>query len=207
MNQYNGFIRERLKGPFPEVPLYTIKDAEAVSPHFEAVNYQACMRINRNIEGCYYEAGHVLGAATISINIKQDDLNHRILFSGDIGEPDRPIINNPAVFDAAEYVVMESTYGDRSHEEHQNQDVQKQLRDCINRAVTAGGKIIIPSFALERSQELLFHLNELFLRKEIPSLPVFLDSPMAIRITEVFKQHSELFDQEMMQRLRPVVFR
>ncbi|MDD5700771.1 MAG: MBL fold metallo-hydrolase [Dehalococcoidales bacterium] len=194
--------RERRKGPFPEVPLYTVKDAEAVSPHFEAVNYQACVRINSNIEGCYYEAGHVLGAATISINVNKGDLNHRILFSGDIGEPDRPIINDPAIFNAAEYVVIESTYGDRSHEEHKNQDIQKQLRDCINRTVTAGGNIIIPSFALERSQELLYHLNELFLKKEIPSLPVFLDSPMAIRITEVFKQHAELFDKEMMQRLR-----
>lgn len=194
--------RERRKGPYPEVPLYTVKDAEAVSPHFEAVDYQACVKINNNIEGCYFEAGHVLGAATISINIKQDGLNRRILFSGDVGEPDRPIINDPAIFDAAEYVVVESTYGDRTHEEHKNQDIQKQLRDCINRTVSAGGNIIIPSFALERSQELLYHLNELFLRKEIPSLPVFLDSPMAIRITEVFKQHDALFDKEMMQRLR-----
>jgi metallo-beta-lactamase family protein len=80
-------------------------------------------------------------------------------------------------------------------------DIQKQLRDCINRTVSAGGNIIIPSFALERSQELLYHLNELFLRKEIPPLIVFLDSPMAIRITEVFKRHAELFDKEMMQRL------
>jgi metallo-beta-lactamase family protein len=97
---------------------------------------------------------------------------------------------------------MESTYGDRTHEEHKSIDIQRQLRDCINRTVNAGGNIIIPSFALERSQELLYHLNELFLRKEIPPLVVFLDSPMAIRITEVFRHHAELFDKEMMQRLR-----
>jgi len=194
--------REGRRGPYSEIPLYTIKDAEAVEPHFSAVEYLSCFGINSNVEGCYYEAGHVLGAAVININIRQDGKNHRIIFSGDIGEPDRPIINDPAVFDEAEYIVIESTYGDRTHEEHENTDIQKQLRDCINRTVSAGGNIIIPSFALERSQELLYHLNELFLRKEIPPLIVFLDSPMAIRITEVFKHHADLFDKEMMQRLR-----
>jgi metallo-beta-lactamase family protein len=194
--------REGRRGPYPEIPLYTVKDAEAVEPHFSAVEYLSCVRINSNVEGCYYEAGHVLGAATISINIRQDGQNHRVIFSGDIGEPHRPIINDPTLFDEAEYIVIESTYGDRTHEEHENTDIQKQLRDCINRTVSAGGNIIVPSFALERSQEMLYHLNELFLRKEIPSVPVFLDSPMAIRITEVFKRHAELFDKEMMQRLR-----
>lgn len=194
--------REGRRGPFPEVPLYTREDAEAVGPHLAAVEYLHCISINDNVEGCYYEAGHVLGAATISLNIKKDGKSHRILFSGDIGEPDRPIINDPAIFDEAEYIIIESTYGDRTHEEHKNIDIQKHLRDCINRTVEHGGNIVIPSFALERSQELLYHLNELFLRKEIPPLTVFLDSPMAIKITEVFKRHSELFDKEMMRRLR-----
>jgi len=194
--------REGRRGPYPEIPLYTVEDAEAVEPHFSPVEYLSCVGISSNVEGCYYEAGHVLGAAAININIRQDGKNHRVIFSGDIGEPDRPIINDPTLFDEAEYIVIESTYGDRTHEEHESIDIQKQLRDCINRTVSAGGNIIVPSFALERSQELLYHLNELFLRKEIPSLPVFLDSPMAIRITEVFKHHAELFDKEMMQRLR-----
>ena len=194
--------REGRRGPFPEVPLYTVEDAEAVKPHFSAVEYLACVRIGSDLEGCHHEAGHVLGAAVISIHVQQDGKNHRIVLSGDIGEPDRPIINDPAVLDEAEYIVIESTYGDRTHEEHESIDIQTQLRDCINRTVSAGGNIIIPSFALERSQEVLYHLNELFLRKEIPPLTVFLDSPMAIRITEVFKRHADLFDREMMQRLR-----
>jgi metallo-beta-lactamase family protein len=194
--------REGRRGPHPEIPLYTVEDAEAVKPHFAAVEYLSCVGINSNIEGCYYEAGHVLGAAVISINIRQDGQNHRVIFSGDIGEPHRPIIKDPTLFDEAEYIVIEATYGDRTHEEHENTDIQRQLRDCINRTVSAGGNIIIPSFALERSQELLYHLNELFLRKEIPPLIVFLDSPLAIQITDVFKRHAELFDKEMMQRLR-----
>jgi metallo-beta-lactamase family protein len=194
--------KEERRGPYPEIPLYTVEDAEAVEPHFSAVEYLSCVRINSNVEGCYYEAGHVLGSAVININIKQNGKNHRVIFSGDIGEPERPIIKDPAIFDEAEYIVIESTYGDRTHEEHESIDIQKQLRDCINKTVSAGGNIIIPSFALERSQELLYHLNELFLRKEIPPLIVFLDSPMAIQITEVFKRHADLFDKEMMQRLR-----
>lgn len=194
--------REGRRGPYPEVPLYTTSDAEAVLPHFAAVEYGNCVKVKDSVEGCYHDAGHVLGSASIAITVKLNGEKRRILFSGDIGEPDRPIINDPAIFDKADYVVVEATYGDRTHIEHENTDIQKRLRDCINETITAGGNIVVPSFALERSQELLYHLNELFLRKEIPPITIFLDSPMAIRITEVFKQHAELFDREMMKHLR-----
>lgn len=194
--------REGRRGPYPELPLYTTEDAEAVTPHFVSVDYDNCIRVGDNVEGCFYEAGHVLGSATVAIDIIQDSKQHRILFSGDIGEPDRPIINDPAVFYEADYVVIESTYGDRTHTEHTSTDIQAQLSDCINETVKAEGNIVVPSFALERSQEILYHLNELLLRKEIQPITVFLDSPMAIRITEVFKRHADLFDTEMMQRLR-----
>ena len=193
--------REGRRGPYPELPLYTAKDAEAVVPHFAAVEYGNCVRVKDGVEGCFYDAGHVLGSATVAINITKGSEKRRILFSGDVGEPDRPIINDPAIFDEADYVVIESTYGDRTHAEHKNVDIQVQLRDCINETIKAGGNIVVPSFALERSQELLYHLNELLLHDEIPPITVFLDSPMAIRITEVFKHHAELFDREMMQRL------
>ena len=194
--------REGRRGPYPEVPLYTTQDAEAVEPHFEAVEYKSCVLVKDAVEACYYDAGHVLGSATIAININMDGEKRRILFSGDVGEPDRPIINDPAIFYEADYVVIETTYGNRTHAEHRNIDIQAQLRDCINETIKAGGNIVVPSFALERSQELLYHLNDLFLRDEIPPVTIFLDSPMAIRITEVFKRHAELFDGEMMQRLR-----
>ncbi|KPK23544.1 MAG: MBL fold metallo-hydrolase [Dehalococcoidia bacterium SG8_51_3] len=194
--------REGRRGPYPEVPLYTTQDAEAVEPHFEAVEYKSCVLVKDAVEACYYDAGHVLGSATIAINLNMDGEKRRILFSGDVGEPDRPIINDPAIFYEADYVVIETTYGNRTHAEHRNIDIQAQLRDCINETIKAGGNIVVPSFALERSQELLYHLNDLFLRDEIPPVTIFLDSPMAIRITEVFKRHAELFDGEMMQRLR-----
>jgi len=194
--------REGHRGPYPEVPLYTVKDAEAVAPHFSPISYTECALAGNIFQGCYFEAGHVLGAATVNINIlKNHGQSHPIIFSGDVGEQHRPIINDPELFKEAEYIVIESTYGNRSHEEHRDIDIQNRLRECINRTVSAGGNIIIPSFALERSQELLYHLNELFLKKEIPLLPVFLDSPMAIAITEVFQRHTDLFDNEMAKRL------
>jgi metallo-beta-lactamase family protein len=194
--------REGRRGRYPERPLYTVEDAEAVESRFSDVDYNRCVAVTSGLEGCFYEAGHVLGSATVAVDVSVGSKKRRIIFSGDIGEPDRPIINDPKVFEAADYLVMESTYGDRSHEEHLNLDIQAQLSDVINETVRAGGNIVIPSFALERSQELLYHLNELFLRREVPSLPVYLDSPMAIRITEVFKRHAELYDAEMMAHLR-----
>ena len=194
--------REGRRGPYPELPLYTTKDAEAVAPHFAAVEYGKCVTVKGGVEGCFHEAGHVLGSATVAITITSEGERRRILFSGDIGEPDRPIINDPAIFYEADYVIIESTYGDRTHDEHKSIDIQTQLRDCINETIESGGNIVVPSFALERSQEILYHLNELFLRGEVPPITVFLDSPMSIRITEVFKRHAELFDKEMMRRLR-----
>lgn len=194
--------REGRRGPHPELPLYTTEDAEAVVPHLAAVEYGNCIVVKGDVEVCFYDAGHVLGSAVIAMNITKGSEKRRILFSGDVGEPDRPIINDPAIFDEADYVVIESTYGNRTHAEHKSIDIQAQLRDCINETIKASGNIVVPSFALERSQELLYHLNELFLREEIPPVNVFLDSPMAIRITEVFKRHAELFDREMVRRLR-----
>ena len=193
--------RKRRRGRYPELPLYTTKDAEAVEPHFAAIEYGSCVKVKDGVEGCFYEAGHVLGSATVALNITQNGEKRRILFSGDIGEPDRPIINDPNIFYEADYVVIESTYGNRTHAEHKSIDIQAQLRDYINDTIKVGGNIVVPSFALERSQEILYHLNELFIRDEIPPITVFLDSPMAIRITEVFNRHTELFDREMIQHM------
>lgn len=194
--------REGRRGPYPEVPLYDTRDAENVQPYFAPAEYETCIDVKNSIEGCFYEAGHVFGAATVACDIIQNGRTHRIIFSGDIGEPDRPMINDPKIFYEADYIVIESTYGNRTHAEHKSIDIQTQLGDYINETVAAGGNIVIPSFALERSQEILYHLNELFINNKIPPLEVFLDSPMAIRITEVFKRHSALLDHEMRQLMR-----
>jgi metallo-beta-lactamase family protein len=196
------------KGPYPEVPLYTTEDAQACFPLFLPVEYRQAVPLGDGVEATFYDAGHVLGSSIIRAKVRWNGHppprlasgdagagERIILFSGDIGRPNRPILCDPTVFDAADYVLIESTYGDRLHDEAM--DVKKIIGNVINSTKKAGGNIIVPSFALERSQEILYYINELFLEKAIPSLRIFLDSPMASRITEVFQHHSELFDEQM----------
>jgi metallo-beta-lactamase family protein len=131
----------------------------------------------------------------IKVEVTQEGGNRTILFSGDVGRWDRPILRDPSVFIETDYVVVESTYGDRVHED--SPDISDSLAEIVNSTWKAGGNIIVPSFALQRSQEVLYYLNELLNEDRIPHIMVFLDSPMAVAITEVFKRHSELFDKKM----------
>ncbi len=178
-------------GPYPVVPLYTTADAETCFPQFSPVSYKQPIEIGKGIEAAFYDAGHVLGSSIIKVTANKDGEERTILFSGDIGRPDKPFVCDPTVFKKADYVLVESTYGDRIH--HDTKDIENIIADVINSTKKAGGNIIVPSFALERSQELLYYLNELLLKDQIPHLMVFLDSPMATKITEVFKNHPELF--------------
>jgi len=187
--------REGRKGRYPDVPLYTTADAEACFPLFSRVKYRKSVDLGNDVEATFYDAGHVLGSSIIRVKVRQGGQERIILFSGDIGRPDRPIVCDPTVFDAADYVFIESTYGDRVHQGPE--DTKKEIAEVINTTKKAGGKIIVPSFALERSQEVLYYINELLLAGAIAQLTVFLDSPMAARITKVFKGHPELFDEEM----------
>jgi len=147
------------------------------------------------VEATFYDAGHILGSSIIRAKVRQGGQERIILFSGDIGRPDRPIVCDPTVFDRADYVLIESTYGDRVHKD--TQDIKKLIGNVINSTKKAGGNIIVPSFALERAQEVLYYINELLLENTIPCLMVFLDSPMAAKVTEVFQHHPELFDEQM----------
>ncbi len=192
--------REGRKGPYPEVPLYTTADAQACLPLFAPVDYRQAVPLGDGLEATFYDAGHVLGSSIIRAKVRQDGQERIIIFSGDMGRPDRPIVCDPTVFDEADYVLIESTYGDRVHED--TQDVKKAIGDVINSTKKNGGNIIVPSFALERSQEVLYYINELLLEDAIPHLMVFLDSPMAARITKVFQGHPELFDREMKEFVR-----
>jgi len=187
--------REGRKGPYPEVPLYTTADAEACFPLFSPVRYREAIQLGEGVEATFYDAGHILGSSIIRAKVRQDGQERIILFSGDIGRPDRPIVCDPTVFDRADYVLIESTYGDRVHKD--TEDIKRLIGKVINSTKKAGGNIIVPSFALERSQEVLYYINELLLENIIPRLMVFLDSPMAAKVTEVFQHHPELFDEEM----------
>jgi metallo-beta-lactamase family protein len=192
--------RERRKGPFPEIPLYTVADAKASFPLFTPVRYGEAVPVGEGVSVSFHDAGHVLGSSMIKVGVSQKGENRTILFSGDVGRWDKPILRDPSVFIKTDYVVVESTYGNRLHEDLP--DISDSLAQIINSTWKAGGNIVVPSFALQRAQEVLYYLNELLREDRIPHVMVFLDSPMAIAITEVFKRHSELFDKKMSQLVR-----
>ena len=192
--------RERRKGPHPEIPLYTISDAQNCFPLLSDVNYKESVQIGKDISATFYDAGHVLGSAMIKVTVSQNGDKRSLLFSGDIGRCNKPILQDPTFFTEADYVLVESTYGNRTHDSQNT--IIEDLAEVINSTVKAGGNIVIPSFALERSQEILYYLNELLVTDRIPHLVAFVDSPMAINVTEVFEHHPELFDREMMELIR-----
>jgi metallo-beta-lactamase family protein len=192
--------RQGRKGKFPDVPLYTTADAEACFPLFSPVKYREAVRFGNGVEVTFYDAGHVLGSAIIRAKVRQDGEERIIIFSGDMGRPGRPIVCDPTVFDEADYVLIESTYGDRVHE--QTRSAKETIAEAINYAKEIGGNIITPSFALERSQEVLYYINQLLLENAIPRLKVYLDSPMASKITKIFQQHAELFDKDMTEMVQ-----
>jgi metallo-beta-lactamase family protein len=192
--------KARRKGPYPEVPLYTIDDAKASFPLFSPVEYGKTINIGSGVEATFYDAGHVLGSSMIRVRIRQNGEDRTILFSGDIGRSGKPILRDPTFFEEADYVLVESTYGDRLLEPLEG--AADKLADVINATVKSGGNIVIPSFALERSQEILYYLNKFLIEDRIPHLMVFIDSPMAVSITGVFEHYPELFDEEMVELMR-----
>lgn len=192
--------REERKSPRPIEPLYTCDDALACFELFATVKYKQAIKMDHNVEVTFCNAGHILGSSVVKVKFLLNGESRTILFSGDIGRNDRPIIQDPAVLKEADYIVIESTYGDRIHDTIE--DTRIKLADAVNTAIQAGGNIIVPSFAIERSQEILYYLNELQLENKIPQLRVFLDSPMAVRVTDVFKHHPEMFDEEMTEHMK-----
>jgi len=187
--------KEQRKGKYPEIPLYTQEDAQACSDLFSSVRYRKPLELGQGLRATFYNAGHILGAAMIKVELKNNGQTRTILFSGDVGRWNVPILQDPTIFDQADYVLTESTYGDRLHPD--SATTKDLLAEVINSTYKLGGNIVIPSFALERSQEVLYRLNELLLAKQIPHLKVFMDSPMAINVTEIFQQHAELYDRRM----------
>jgi metallo-beta-lactamase family protein len=192
--------REGRRGPYPEIPLYTIEDAEASLAFFShTVRYAEPVSIGDRFEVSFHDAGHVLGSSMIQVRVSQGARERTLLFSGDVGRWHLPILRDPSLFTRADYVIVESTYGDRLHGDQA--EIADNLAEIINSTYQAGGNIVIPSFALERAQEVLYYLNQLLISNRIPPLSVFLDSPMAISVTEVFKAHPEAYDRDMTRLL------
>ncbi len=192
--------KENRKGPFEEIPLYTGEDVERTLPLVEELNYDRPVTLNDRVSATFRDAGHILGSAMVEIRARDGGNERTLVFSGDIGQWDKPIIRDPSVFRDADYVVMETTYGDRNHEDMSS--VEQRLCDIIDRTVGAGGNLVIPTFAVERAQELMFHLSRLSRKKCFPPILVFLDSPMAVDVTGVFERHPECLDEETLRMFR-----
>jgi len=163
------------------------------------VAYGQPIELGEGLTASLHDAGHILGSAMLELTIQENGQPRRIVFSGDVGQWDKPIIRDPEVFTAADYVVMESTYGTRVHEDFGN--VETRLAQIISETVAGGGNVVIPTFAIERAQELIYHLGSLLGQGRIPDVPVYLDSPMASAVTGVFQRHRECFDEEAWQRI------
>lgn len=192
--------RERRRSPHhPVKPLYTTKDAEKVPPLLTPVEYGKPVTVAAGIKATFKNVGHILGSAMIRLTVENGAKPIRILFSGDVGRWERPILRDPDLPEETDYLVTESTYGDRVHDAVE--DVQTALAKIINVTSNEGGNILIPSFAIERSQELLYYLSRLRQERKIPPLMVFLDSPMAIKVTGVFRRHKDRYDQDMRELL------
>lgn len=192
--------RQGRTGPHPVVPLYTTADAKTCLPLFSPVKYKQPVEIGEGVKAAFCDAGHVLGSSIIKVSVGRNSQRRSVLFSGDVGRPHRPIIHDPTIVDDADYILIESTYGDRVH--RGAEDIKNAIAEVINSTKQAGGNIVVPSFALERAQEVLYYVNELLRKDAIPHIMVFLDSPMAASITKVFQHHPELFDAKMSAFIR-----
>jgi metallo-beta-lactamase family protein len=175
-------------------PVYTTEDVEATLPLFQRVLLHMPTEIAPGLVCETFDAGHMLGSNTILLEYRNGGRPLRVVFSGDVGRRNLPIIPDPERCPPADYLVMESTYGNRLHQ--QQGRVAAKLADIINRTAARGGKIITPSFAVGRTQQLVYVLNELHAQKRIPEIPVFVDSPLAVKTTKVFRAHQDAQDAE-----------
>lgn len=168
----------------PALPLYTQEEAEDSLNYFHVISFEESIQISKNLHATFYYGGHILGASFIRLEYGETS----ILFSGDLGRQNDPLMSAPKGPPSSDFLVIESTYGNRLHD---NTDPMIQLRAIINRTVTRGGSVIIPSFAVGRTQSLLYYLHELKSKKQIPDIPVFVDSPMATDATKIFARFAE----------------
>jgi metallo-beta-lactamase family protein len=182
------------RGEPPIDPLYTMEDAALVAPHFQPMKYGESFEPVPGVTAHLVDAGHILGSAAVVLDIQENGRKFRLWFSGDIGRRDIPLLRDPVLPSEADYMIMESTYGDKPHREPQL--AYEELRDVICKTVDRGGKIIIPAFAVGRTQELVFFLHEMIDKGEVPRIPVIVDSPLAVNTSDIFRAHPECFDEE-----------
>jgi metallo-beta-lactamase family protein len=180
------------KNPFE--PLYTIDDVEKAMLSFIGVQYDKKIELFPGISATFIDAGHILGSAGILLEIIENGKTIRLGFSGDVGRPEMPILRDPIPLQNLDALILESTYGNRMHP--LNDHVEEETVSVIKEVIQRAGKIIIPAFAVGRTQLLVYELHNLFDQKKLPVFPIFVDSPLAVNVTEVYRLHPECFDRE-----------
>ncbi|MBI2893967.1 MAG: MBL fold metallo-hydrolase [Deltaproteobacteria bacterium] len=191
INRYN----EKHGIPDRVEPIYEEKDAIKAFEHFISVPYRRSFPVIDGVTCTMLDAGHVLGSAIVVLDVKEQKRKIRLVFTGDLGRVKMPILNDPETPAGTQVLITESTYGDRLHDPIEEMD--QKLLDVVKRTVARGGKVIVPSFALERAQEIIFALRRLQAHRELPRIPIYVDSPLTVKITDIFKLHSESFDPEI----------
>ena len=192
--------REGRVGAHPYEPLTRSHDVTRTVRLFHRVDYDRRLELGPGLGLRLLDAGHILGSAIVEFTLEEAGVERRLVFTGDLGQPEVPIVNDPAEPGRADWVVTESTYGDRDHD--RTNEIEEQLAAAVNDTVARGGKVVIPTFAIERAQELILRLAALVEQERIPRLPGFLDSPMAIDATEIFRRHLDFMDAETRERIR-----
>jgi metallo-beta-lactamase family protein len=184
----------------PLEPIYKMADVIAGLKQFVGIGYERPYEILPGVELTFYDAGHILGSAIVALDIVEEGRKRRLVFSGDLGRPDRPILNDPTFLDTADILLIESTYGNREHPPQE--EANKRLEDIVNETYKRGGKLIVPAFAVGRTQELVYRLHQLVDKRDIPpDLRVFVDSPLAIDATAIYRLHPEAYDEEVIDFL------
>jgi len=182
------------RGEEPIEPLYTEIDAQHAANLFRGIHYDEPFEVVPGVVAKFVEAGHILGSAAISLEIDEKGKKTRFWFSGDIGRYKLPILRDPVLPENVDYLLMESTYGDKPH--HDPTQAFDEFEEVVARTIKRGGKVIIPSFAVGRTQELVYNLNIMMFEHDVPPVPVFVDSPLAVNASDIFKKHPECFDEE-----------
>jgi metallo-beta-lactamase family protein len=178
-------------------PLYTLEDVNETNELFEGINYHNEFEINDNIKLTFFDAGHILGAAITFLTIKENGKITKLAFSGDLGRPKLPILKDPEKIPDVDFFLCESTYGGRFHASMD--ETESKLADVVKKAVERKAKIIVPAFSVGRTQEIVYTLHKIFENNSAPRIPIYVDSPLSVNTTEIFKLHPECFDKEMSQ--------
>ncbi len=186
--------RNRGKNRPRVAPLYTAEDAVLAADLFRSVDYRVEFEVAKNVTAAFYDAGHILGSAVTALTVRENGTALRLGFTGDLGRPNMPILKDPEFLGDVDVLISESTYGGKLHDPPE--EMKSKLEEALERAINRGGKVIVPAFSVGRTQDLVYLLHQLWDEESLPKIPIYVDSPLSVNATEVFRHHPECYDEE-----------